>query len=485
LKSQNKMTPAYEVIVIGNGALGLALGVTLAQRGMRVAVVGDPHRAGAASAAAGAMLGSFGEVTSTTLLSASGRAKHDLAVRAGHLWNDWLATIADDGDGRDIITADGTFVILNNVGVPGIDDANFAAIRASLEEYGEPFEDVAPTDIDWLDAEATARPQHAMYLPNEHAVDASALLVRLERAFVRLGGELVAKQAIGLERQAGRVRGVTLADGGTLAAGQVVLAGGARTQELLDTLPEVAHRIPRLISGYGVSTLVETEDGDGPRSVIRTPNRAFACGLHVVPRGDGAVYLGATNILSVEPRTTPLISDVQFLLGCATRQVNRRLSEGGLARVQVGNRPVALDGFPLLGEAGVDGLWLMTGTYRDGLHLSPLLAAEMGRRLAGESAELDLEMFNPVRSPLQGLSRQETIDTAVIHMIATGYEHNWNIPVEWPYLIEHNLRESYTRAAAELDPEFTPPPEVLAGLRIRPNLEKMLLEYYAASRAGA
>lgn len=475
----------FDALVVGNGALGLSLGVTLAERGQRVALIGEPTRAGAASAAAGAMLGCFGEVTGTLLRSEHGRAKHDLAVRAAKLWEDWLAKIAEGRDGTRIRTAEGTFVILNNVGVPGIDDTNYAAIRESLVEYGEPFQDLAPSEIDWLDPEATSRPGLAMYLPHEHAVNAAALLARLEQTFTRLGGTLVPDLAVGLDNHHDRMDGVTLACGTRLSAPTVVLAGGARTQELLDTLPEISGRIPRLISGYGVSVLVDTEDGTRPPSVIRTPNRAFACGLHVVPRGEGQVYLGATNIVSVEPRTTPLISDVQFLLGCATRQVHRNLSEGGLARIQVGNRPVPLDGFPLLGPAGPDGLWLMTGTYRDGLHLSPLLAQEITRRILGEPGELDLDAFQPVRAPLQGLTREETVETAVTHMLATGYEYDWNVPVEWPYLIEHNLRQAYTRAADELDPQFTPPPELLAGLRIRPALDKALREYYAASRANA
>ncbi|MGH3429185.1 MAG: NAD(P)/FAD-dependent oxidoreductase, partial [Mycobacteriales bacterium] len=343
---------AFDAVVIGNGALGLSLGVTLTERGLRVALIGEPQRVGAASAAAGAMLGCFGEVTSTLLKSEYGRAKHDLAVRATKLWDSWLSKIADDGDGTDIRTADGTFVILNNVGVPGIDDANYAAIRESLVEYDEHFQDIVPTEIDWLDPEATSRAQLAMYVPNEHAVNSAVLLARLEQAFTRRGGALMPDLAVGLDHHNGRMDGVTLASGTRLSAPTVVLAGGARTQELLNTLPEVSGRIPRLISGYGVSALVDTEDGTGPASVIRTPNRAFACGLHVVPRGEGQVYVGATNILSVEPRTTPLISDVQFLLNCATRQVHRNLSEGGLSRIQVGNRPVALDGFPLLGPAG-------------------------------------------------------------------------------------------------------------------------------------
>ena len=234
-----------------------------------------------------------------------------------------------------------------------------------------------------------------------------------------------------------------------------------------------------MVSGYGVSALVDTEDGSVPESVIRTPNRAFACGLHVVPRAGGTVYFGATNIISEQPRTTALLSDVQFLLGCADRQVRRDFSEGGLRRLQVGNRPVPLDGFPLLGEV-TTGLWMMTGTYRDGLHQSPLLAREMSRRILGEEPQFDLDRFSPVRAPIQTMTREEIVEATITHMLATGYEHDWMLPVDWSPRIERHLRRFYTSIADELDPEYTPPPELLAAMQ--PGLDRALREYYAATR---
>lgn len=476
----------HDVVVVGNGSLGLSLGLTLARRGIRVAVLGRPHRPGAASSAAGAMIGTFGEVTTTLLKSEYGRTKLDWAYQASKLWPEWLAGLAPDGDGdgSDLLTADGTVVLLNTVGLPEIDTQNYKAIRTALVEYGEKYEDVDPEDVEWLDAEPTARPLQAMFLPNEHAVNSHELLVRLERAFLAAGGTLIAEQATRVDQGGGRVRGVELESGTVLSAGQVVLAAGAATQTVLDTVPELAARIPRLISGYGVSALVDTEDGTSPRSVLRTPNRAFACGLHVVPRGSGQVYVGATNIISPEPRETALISDVLFLLNCGNRQIRRNLGESGLRKIQVGNRPVALDGMPLLGETGLDGLWMMTGTYRDGLTLTPLLAREMTAALLGEETSIDLGLFGPVRAPIQPFSRAEIVETTVTHMLATGYESDWTVPVEWPFTIEHYLRVAYTRIADEFDPAFTPPPELLASSRIHPSLAQALRDYYAASHAA-
>ncbi|MBP2330546.1 glycine/D-amino acid oxidase-like deaminating enzyme [Kibdelosporangium banguiense] len=471
----------FDVVVAGNGALGLSLGLTLAWRGVRVAVLGRPHRPAAASSAAGAMIGTFGEVTTTLLKSDYGRTKLDWAYQASKLWPEWLAELSD---GSDLLTAEGTIVMLNTVGLPEIDTQNYKAIRAALTEYGEKFEDIDPEDIDWLDPEPTARPLQAMFLPHEHAVNAPELLARLEKAFTAAGGTLITEQATRVDHSGDRVRGVKLESGTVLSAEHVVLAAGAASQTLLDTVPEQAARIPGLVSGYGVSVLADTADGTAPRSVIRTPNRAFACGLHVVPRGTGQVYIGATNVISPEPRETALISDVLFLLDCGLRQVRRNLGESGLRRIQVGNRPVALDGMPLLGETELGGLWMMTGTYRDGLTLSPLLAREMTSLLLGEQPTIDLDVFRPVRPPIQPFTRAEIVENTVIHMMATGYETNWTLPVDLPFTIEHYLRRAYTRIADELDPAFTPPPELLASSRIHLSLAQSLRDYYAASRTA-
>lgn len=477
---------AYDIIVVGNGVLGLSLALTLARRKLKVALLGAPQRPWAASTAAGAMLGCFGEVTAPLLKSEFGRAKLDLAVRSTKLWEGWLAALDEDvepGNSK-VITAQGTVVILNTIGAPGIDDANFTAMREALALYQEPFEDLDPANLEWLDPVPTSRPLRALFLPNEHAVNTPVLLERLERAFVHRGGTLISEAAVRLEQGEQQIDGLVLASGARIKARNVVLASGARSQALLNTLPAVAAQIPPLCAGMGVSVLLRGPRLPTPRSVMRTTNRAFACGLHMVPRQQGEIYVGATNIIEPEACDTPVVRDLMFLLECATRQLRKDLWEVGAHKVQIGNRPVALDGYPLLGQTGLSGLWMMTGTYRDGLHLSPLLAEEIARRILGEKTDINLDKFKPVRAPIQSMSREEIIETAVMHMLATGYESNWVISNEWPRFIESGLRTAYVKFAAELDERYTPPPEIFAKARVTPQLVTMLRNFYAASRAN-
>ncbi|MFG2142252.1 NAD(P)/FAD-dependent oxidoreductase [Streptomyces sp. NPDC048650] len=300
----------FDVVVVGNGALGLSLAVVLLRRGLRVAVVGDGRRPMAASSAAGAMNGCFGEVTATTMATVHGRARLEMDVVAARMWEDWLAGLEEDGggDGRAARCARGTVVIHNAIGMAEIDDAAMTAIRAALKHYGEPFESVDPAEaVPWLDPQPTARPLGGLFLPHEHGVDADALLDVLHAAVGRLGGTLIPKHAVRVVHETDEARGIAQADGTVLAVERVVLAAGVGTQTLLDTLPaDISAPIPRLISGFGVSVVLSNSPAVAPPDcVVRTPNRSFGCGLHTVPRGPGQVYVGATNTTGPVPGATP------------------------------------------------------------------------------------------------------------------------------------------------------------------------------------
>lgn len=469
-----------DVIVVGNGVLGLSLGLVLARSGVQVAVVGKANRPWAASAAAGAMNGCFGEVTPGMLDDPHRRTKLEMDLRATALWKEWEELLIAESDEPTLRCADGTIVILNTIGVPEIDTAGYATIRAALTEYNVPYEDLDPDDIDWLDPDPVSRPLQAMFIPNEHAVDSGALLRSLTTAFRRAGGKVVDDLVAELQIGTDGVRGVRLSSGESLASPSVVLAAGSASHRLLGTLPDnLQDRIPAMVCGYGVALMLGSEHGQVPRSVIRTPNRAFACGLHVVPRPDGKIYLGATNNISPHPRDSAAVEDLNLLLGC-TRQLRKDLVDASVEQILVGNRPVPLDGFPLLGEVGVPGLWMMTGTYRDGLHQSPLLAYDFAARLRGEPHDTALDVFAPVRRPIQPLTREECLENAVAHTLALGYENDWGIPVDWPPVIEDYLRRTYTEMLDDLDPEFIPPPELLAF--DKPEIFAALRTYYAASR---
>lgn len=240
-----------------------------------------------------------------------------------------------------------------------------------------------------------------------------------------------------------------------------------------------------MLGGYGVSALLKM-GGDCPRLpwVVRTPNRSFACGLHAVPRENSVVYLGATNAITIERRRHPSVGELQFLLQSGCYQLRRDFNAAELVTIQSGHRPASIDGYPMFGSCSVPGLWFLTGTYRDGLHLSPLLAKDIARRLLGLAGLVDYSIFSPEREPIQALSREDTLTEVVKHSLATGFEFGWRLSPEWPEYIRGMLRSSYSGLAAELSEFYTPPPELLAVLQFSDEKTRSRIrEFYSCAYA--
>ncbi|MDE9481499.1 NAD(P)/FAD-dependent oxidoreductase [Xenorhabdus bovienii] len=471
----------YDVIVVGSGAIAGSIAYELVGRQLKVCRLGRLDRSNAASRAAGAMNGCFGEVTSGLIASDYGKLKLKMDRIAKDRWSTWAQRLAaSSGDTRPLFTAKGTHVILNTAGMEVVDSVNYDAIESVLREYNEPYEVVEPQTIKGMKPNDLARSLKGLYISEEHALNSHLLLEMLDAAFLREGGEIVDNNVKRVLIENGTIVGVETVDGVRFTANKVIIAAGVQSLDILSDQPSIVQKIPPLFAGYGVSVLLKVKNPDElPTSVIRTPNRAFACGLHCVPRSDGVLYVGATNLLSNQPRTYATVATIQFLLECVYNQINVDLFESEILAIQVGNRPISADGFPLIGSCGIDGLWLVTGTYRDGLHQSPLLADYVANALMGlPNLEIDLADFTPIRRPLVGLSRDMTIAEAAKQTVAMGYEFIWNLKPGWDELIYNSLLNNYRAQVESIDAIYTPPPDLVAFSCKDEQITKRLRDYY-------
>ncbi len=69
-------------------------------------------------------------------------------------------------------------------------------------------------------------------------------------------------------------------------------------------------------------------------------------------------------------------------------------------RAWTGLRPGSADGLPLIGSCqSIQGLWVASGHYREGILLGPLTGQVLAELLQGHPApyDLDLALFNPDR----------------------------------------------------------------------------------------
>ncbi|MCK2215442.1 FAD-binding oxidoreductase [Actinomadura sp. ATCC 31491] len=409
------------MVIVGNGALGLFLADELIERRAgSVVVVGPGGRETGASQAAGAMLGCFGETTTESLRTEASRKRFELGVAAHDRWPAVLRRLEEfSTTGAPLQVATASHVVLNSVGAD-LDTVNFEAMLGALDEYGKPWAELDPRDIPGYRPRTESRALRAVHLPEEGAVDARGVLGALERRIEAAGGVLVDALVQRLRGDNGTVTGVELADGHVIEAGKVVVAAGARSEALVRTMLEDFSMVPT-IPGLGFAMIAKRTGGEPFRSVVRTPNRGFACGLHVVPAPHGREYYGATNRLVDHVSGVTWMADVRFLAQYAMQQLDEQVARHEVERWLAGNRPVTLDGFPLIGWLPSSGLYLMTGTYRDGFHCAPLLAVHVANELQGEAGLID-PMFGPMRRPIETRTIEWSIDEYVQHNLAAWFE---------------------------------------------------------------
>jgi len=464
-----------DAIVVGAGAIGTLTALRLQQAGVHVVLFAPADVMGEASHAAGAMLGTFGEVVSTTLTTDEGRARFELDRRATRRWDVQLEEMgAAVGKPSDFwVVADQTVVIHNTAGSPDVDDRNFAAIVAALDTYGGTSHETEPGELG-LRARQASRPLRAITIEGERAIDPRSWISDARQAFLSAGGRIVTARADGLLSSHGTVTGVRDVHGQTYTADWVVTCAGAFTSPLLASVPELDEAIMPVFSGAGVAAhVVDGPQTLPPRSVLRTPNRAFACGLHAVPRHGGGMYVGATNHLFASPVSAPTVDDAVFLLNCAVEQLHAGFSRGRIAELISGNRPVSADALPLIGRAPVPGLVVIAGTYREGIHLSPMIADHVRDIVTGAAEDPLWEPFRPDRAPVSA-ARDTVIERTVEHAVAVGDEYGWDVPLSVRDDLAASYRAHFTRVLDWLGVEAVPPPEILVELHRAPEMVRAL-----------
>lgn len=417
-----------DLSIVGNGILGLMTAFELSNKNssLKIAVIGPACKEGGASQASGAMLGCFGEITDQTFFNDQADKRFMMAYDAHKRWPsviEKLNSLVPKEHQQEI--NQGTFVVLNPCSGQ-IESDSFRELLAALKRFDEPYEEIDPRIIEGFNPNQNLRPLRSLVIPNEGSLDSRRFMSVLRSLLEQRGVQFVEQKALGFYQE-GEGFVVDLANSESVQSSKCLLAAGAYTQDLLDSHPDLADRIPHLFAGVGFSANLEQVPNNPIRKVIRTPNRAGACGLHVVPQSDGSLYLGASNDVYLRPQTLPMTGIVHFLLECGIEQINPTLYRSNLLQTRTGNRPVTADGFPLVGETSIDGLYILTGTYRDGFHKSPVLAEAMAEEILGEDPTWQHD-YQPERSLIPTVNKEESIKVYLDHLIAAYYEHGWRAP---------------------------------------------------------
>lgn len=264
----------------------------------------------------------------------------------------------------------------------------------------------------------------AIHLPEEASLDSARLHRALTMALAAHPGITVIDDEV-TRIATGDDVAVDCAGGGSHRAASVVLAGGVEIPRLL-AASGLDVGVPPIVAGRGVSLLVRAAIAFPV--AVRTPNRGFACGLHVVPRDDGALYVGATNRLSTRPdgHDLPGLSEIASLIEGAASQFNGALAGAGLIATRVGHRPVTPDRLPLVGRTSDSRVLIASATYRNGIVLAPRIGAAIAGELAAPGS-LAGHPFDPLRT-VTGLTLEDVIGTASRSLVASLEQPGGHLP---------------------------------------------------------
>lgn len=296
-----------------------------------------------------------------------------------------------------------------------------------------PFSTYPPKDIPNYRPEQRNRATRALYLPNEGWFNPRLMLEKLDVILNRFPQvEFITSNVDKLIKSGNVIDRIVMEGGNTLSGDKYVLATGATLSSILDR-SKLGIEVQTVFYGVGVS--LEIKSSESPYlNCIRTPNRGLACGIYSVPYFTEPnvprdhILLGATNFVSPVPRYEGRISSVETIIKASTEQINLNFYKADLLRVNVGLRPSSQDNYPLLGRSSIDNLFIVSGTRRDGFHLSPLISEKIVAMLYDELIDDRFSVFTPERKLIHTLTREGAIEKGVRHQISAAYQHGFKAP---------------------------------------------------------
>ena len=368
------MKAAKDVLIIGGGAIGLAIAVELQRRGAEVTVVSRDFQQAASHAAAGMLAPLAEKIASPAML--------DLCLKSRWLYPEWTRKL-------EVLTGEET----------GYLPCGILAPTSELPKTPISAQDNSV----WLDRSEIQLYQPGLgdrvvggwWYPEDGQVDNRCLMRALLQAARILGVEIkegVTVKAIGQKK--GKVTGL-LTSVGELQAEQYVLATGSWSSEMLP--------IPvRPVKGQMMCVRMP-QNLHQPLPLQRV---LYGENIYLVPRKDGRLIIGATvEEVAWTPHNTP--QGIQNLLAKAI-DLYPAVADWQIEEFWWGFRPGTPDELPILGRSACDNLFYATGHYRNGILLTPITASLIADLIETQKAAPLLENFSYKRFSHQPINIKMT-----------------------------------------------------------------------------
>jgi len=363
------------VIIVGAGVAGLAIGWRLAQKGCSVEILER------GVAGRGATWASAGMIAPGAELEAPGDALAQFAREARRKWPDFAHEI-ESASGQSIGYAE-----------PGSLLVAQTAERARVLQEKAAVLAAGGSNVAWLPRQAAIGREPllsgdldgALHVCDDAHVDNRALADALRAACAAAGVSLREQcdvRSILVEGE--RARGVVTSSG-AIPAHLIVLACGAWIN---------------LIGGQGTEELPAIKPVKGqmvacepPANVVLPASLIWGEGVYLVPR-HGRLLVGAT--VEEAGFDISVSHDACERLVSAAARVIPVLRDWPIAEMWAGLRPRSADDLPVLGASAIPGLYIASGQFRNGILFAPAVADAMTASILGE-VSIGVPAFHPSR----------------------------------------------------------------------------------------
>jgi len=375
----------YDTVVVGGGIIGVSLAFELRRRGQSVLVLDRQEPGREASWAAAGTISPAPDHESLGIAA--------LGCESYRLYPEFAAAIEEasgqsagfrpNGAMELFFDPDGETERDRRLKEIQSHDVTAEAISLGDARLREPAIGPATRAALWIRDEAYLDPRVITHVAISAALKAgveirggsNVISVLVEQN--QCNGVLVADAE---KNRAGRLEVRT---GEKMAAGNVVIAAGWRSGEI-GGVESYAPTIP--VRGQMVAL---GKVPGAPRTILRSSLGYMA------PREDGRTVVGSTlESGTAEKHTTP--AGVQKILSAALTMAPG-LASAPILETWAGVRPDSPDHLPIIGPTNVEGLFIATGHYRNGMLLAPVTAKYLAEWIATGKPSAWFEPFSPLR----------------------------------------------------------------------------------------
>jgi glycine oxidase len=359
-----------KIVVVGAGIAGLSIGWRLAQSGAEVSVIERAQPGGGATLAAGGM------IAPTPENGDENSAQARLGRASAALWPAFAAEI-EQTSGRPIgFRRQGTLLIARTA-----EENARLAIRANSISSAKIL---SPAEARALEPMLDATIAGALFDPNDAQVDNRAVGRALALAFVRAGGSLQTNETI-VRIEVAKDRIVAaISPFQHYHADAYILAAGAWTARLEGLPPAI---VPPVVPVKGEMISLEPR-GSLPGHIV------WGNEVYLVPRHD-RLFVGAT--LTRNGYDTSLTDEAEAWLRGRAIGLMPALADWQVDEHWAGLRPGSPDDLPILGPTALDGLFVASGQFRNGILYAPAMAEALRSLILERRSSIDIAAFDPRR----------------------------------------------------------------------------------------